>query len=352
MARIALTGRRQDILLHLRRLVRRHRNTAPEFCEQLLGLLQEQPSGESPMRNSNSAMVPLDEESRLQLARVEEVVELDTQPIWPAEVSAALDQFVAEREQEHRLLEAGVTASNTILMTGPPGTGKTLAARWLAREIGRPLLTLDLTAVMSSFLGKTGMNTRHVLDYAKGTPSVLLLDEFDAIAKRRDDEAEIGELKRLVTVLLQEIDDWPPSGILVAATNHSELLDPAVWRRFDLVVQFPLPSATHVRQLASQILAPHANVKHAYLHAMARAFQGRSFADVKRLCEQMLRRSLVHGTDLSDEVYREVSKQASQMSSAGRIELAVDLVRNCSLSQRETHRLTGVSRDTIRKRTA
>jgi hypothetical protein len=110
--------------------------------------------------------------------------------------------------------------------------GDTLAARVLARTLGRPLLILDLAAVMSSFLGRTGGNLRHVLDYAKSIECVLLLDELDAIAKRRDDAGEIGELKRLVTVLIQEIDDWPSSGLLVAATNHPELLDPAIWRRF------------------------------------------------------------------------------------------------------------------------
>src|SRR5665213_3572636 len=123
----------------------------------------------------------------------------------------------------------------------PPGVGKTLAARWIARELHRPLLTLDLSAVMSSFLGRTGANVRHVLDYAKGVDCVLLLDELDSIAKRRDDASDVGELKRLVTVLLQEIDDWPSTGLLIAATNHSDLLDPAVWRRFEMRVNFPMP---------------------------------------------------------------------------------------------------------------
>ena len=94
---------------------------------------------------------------------------------------------------------------------------------------------------MSSYLGRTGSNIRHVLDYAKGVDGVLLLDELDAIAKRRDDATDVGELKRLVTVLLQEIDDWPSSGLLIAATNHPGLLDPAVWRRFELRVSFPMP---------------------------------------------------------------------------------------------------------------
>ena len=96
--------------------------------------------------------------------------------------------------------------TRSALFTGPPGVGKTLAAKWMARELGQPLAILDLSAVMSSFLGRTGSNVRAVLDFARDRRCILLLDEFDAVAKRRDDTSEIGELKRLVTVLLQEID--------------------------------------------------------------------------------------------------------------------------------------------------
>ena len=112
------------------------------------------------------------------------------------------------------------------------------------------MLTLDLATVMSSYLGKTGNNIKAVLNYASSFPCVLLLDEFDAIAKKRDDETDVGELKRLVTVLLQSIDDWPVSSILIAATNHGDLLDPAIWRRFDSIVEFDYPDAELVKEYA------------------------------------------------------------------------------------------------------
>ncbi|KOO11114.1 AAA family ATPase, partial [Vibrio xuii] len=145
--------------------------------------------------------------------------------------SEAFVQVLLEREYNDALLSEGLQPTKSIIFQGPPGVGKTLSARWLANQLDLPLLTLDLATVMSSFLGKTGSNVRAVLEHAMSFPCVLLLDEFDAIAKRRDDDRELGELKRLVTVLLQTIDEWPATSLLIAATNHGELLDPAIWRR-------------------------------------------------------------------------------------------------------------------------
>ena len=138
---------------------------------------------------------------------------------------------------------------------GPPGVGKTLTARWLAAQLKVPLYVLDLTAVMSSLLGKSG-NLRAAIDFAKREPCVLLLDEIDAIAKRRSDDSDVGELKRLVTVILQEVDEWPASSVLLAATNHPELIDPALWRRFDLVVQFKTPDEQAVKEAIKRFLGP------------------------------------------------------------------------------------------------
>ncbi|MBT3107222.1 ATP-binding protein [Streptomyces sp. COG19] len=155
-----------------------------------------------------------------------------------------------------------------------------MAARWLAYELKLPLLVLDLSSVMSSYLGRTGANIRKVLDYAKSSPSVLLLDELDTVAKRRDDAAEVGELKRLVTVLLQEIDDWPSSSLLLAATNHGELLDPAVWRRFDVVVDFPLPGPVELEEALHHYCGSAAPEGMGFL---VRVLAGASFADAERL---------------------------------------------------------------------
>lgn len=192
-------------------------------------------------REAPERAYPVDADTKLPLVRVEHPSASRLPPLLPSPLHAEVDRVIQERKAADRLAAAGLLPVRSLLMSGPPGVGKTMTAGWLAQQLDLPLYTLDLASVMSSFLGKTGANVRAVLNHAQERPCVLLLDEFDSIAKRRDDDTDVGELKRLVTVILQTIDDWSSTSLLVAATNHGELLDPAVWRRFDVTLQFDLP---------------------------------------------------------------------------------------------------------------
>src|SRR5690606_672144 len=106
----------------------------------------------------------------------------------------------------------------------------------LAASLAIPLLQLELPSVLSSYLGRTGQNLRSVLDFARSNRVVLLLDEFDAVAKKRDDPRDLGELNRIVSVLLKDLEDWSGPSIVVAATNHEALIDPAIFRRFSMAL--------------------------------------------------------------------------------------------------------------------
>ena len=347
LARLSMSGRQEDVQMFVRRSVRRYRNTLPEVAEQLLKLLQDSPSRASPIRGGEVAAIPVDQDSRLQLLRYEYPVELGVRPVWPDQVKEALAQFCAEKQQEAALLQAGISPSRSMLFVGPPGVGKTLAGRWMAAELDKPLLTLDLSAVMSSFLGRTGINVRYVLDYAKGIDCVLLLDELDAIAKRRDDATEIGELKRLVTVILQEIDGWPESGILIAATNHPDLLDPAAWRRFDLVVHFPMPTHDQRVELIRDLLSSDFQELGVYAEALALLFDGRSFHDVCAQVMRAWRQSVAMKRALGEVLCDLIAEQTSSLPREMRRDVAVRLHR-LGYSQRRVSQITGVSRDTIR----
>jgi ATP-dependent 26S proteasome regulatory subunit len=345
LVRLAVSGRREEMAALARSTFHGLAKKRPDLktqAQEVLSLLSEA----TPTRMKGGRPVPVDTDSRLELLRIDHAVTLSPEPVWPVSVKAVLETVVAERHRQGELSSLGLEPTRSMLFTGLPGVGKTLAARWLAIALERPLLTLDLAAVMSSFLGRTGNNIRVVLEYAKQAPSVLLLDEFDAIAKRRDDATEVGELKRLVTVLLQEIDEWPSDGLLIAATNHPEMLDPAVWRRFDHVLEFPLPSRRDVRDVLRRLTMNELD-GHA-LEAFAAIFDGKSFSDISRELSRARRRAVIEGVGLEGALRHAVNQLSRESSKEEQIEFAKYL-DDGQHSQREISELTGISRATLRK---
>jgi SpoVK/Ycf46/Vps4 family AAA+-type ATPase len=356
--RLALAEQSEDVRLFVARLVRKYRNTDPELAEQLdLYLRTQTHRASAPMRKAMqpalpTQTLPVDDESRLSLLKVFKDTPDREQPLLSISLEETLSQLIQERRQTERLASMGLSPTRSAIFVGPPGVGKTLTARWLAAQLEVPLYVLDLTAVMSSLLGRSGSNLRTALDFAKRSPCVLLLDEIDAVAKRRSDETDIGELKRLVTVILQEVDEWPATGLLLAATNHPELIDPALWRRFDLVVDFKIPETPAVKAAIKRFLGPDFALFGRWIDILTFAFNGESFSDIERDI-QRFRRAVALGTASDADLIEEfVKSRALVMDRQARIDLAVLLAKQTRLSQHTISDLTGVSRDTIRKYTA
>jgi SpoVK/Ycf46/Vps4 family AAA+-type ATPase len=175
-----------------------------------------------------------------------------------------------------------------------------------------------------------------------------LLDELDAIAKRRDDVSEIGELKRLVTVLLQEIDDWPPTGLLIAATNHPDLLDPAVWRRFEVVLDFGKPNQEQIETLVKRLIGTQVENIDKWSKLLSAVFSGKSYSEVERQITMIRKISAITDKPLA-EIIPSLIDKSNSLTRAERFRLAVLLADTGIVSQRQAHEITGVSRDTIRK---
>lgn len=178
-----------------------------------------------------------------------------------------------------------------LLFCGPPGCGKTLCAEVFASELGLPLFVVKLDRLISSYLGETASNVRKIFEFARKQPCVLFLDEFDALARSRDDSGEHNELHRVVNSLLLFIDRIQPKGFLIAATNLDQALDPAVWRRFDEVVWFDKPDRPMIERF---LRLKFKNVPTSFDPvSRGAAMEGYSYAEIERICLQAIKAMVI-----------------------------------------------------------
>ena len=341
----ALEGDSRSIQMAIRRLASKIRTSNEDLYSQLSTRLSDTSLRNVDHIKSKPPPTPVDSDSRLNLIRIENPVLMENQPIHSKDVHMILEQVILERKHSEVLIREGVYPSKSLIFQGPPGVGKTMSARWLAEKLKLPLLVLDLATVMSSFLGKTGSNVRAVLDHAASFPCVLLLDEFDAIAKRRDDDRELGELKRLVTVLLQAIDDWPNSSLLIAATNHGELLDPAIWRRFDIEVIFKIPN----KKMVSRYLKDYWPDESKNGHQFKVKFDGKSFSYIDREIKREKRESILSGLLVNSCLVTDEDDSIDTLSMKEKKQLAKKMYRENGMTQRSIAKKLGISRPTVKK---
>ncbi|ODS56456.1 MAG: AAA family ATPase [Acidobacteria bacterium SCN 69-37] len=213
--------------------------------------------------------------------------------VLPPLVRRTVEELVEEQHRADVLRAHSLEPRHRVLMVGAPGTGKTTLAEAIACETGVPLFVVRYEAIIGSYLGETASRLKRVFDYARTTPCVLFFDEFDAIGKERGDIHETGEIKRVVTSLLMQMDDLPSYTLVTAATNHPELLDRASWRRFQLRLSLPLPDAAAVGRYIASFSARFEEPLGQTPAAIAKKLGSVSFAEAEQFCLDVQRRAVL-----------------------------------------------------------
>ncbi len=227
--------------------------------------------------------VPMDSDRRTPLLTIRTPDRYFNDLVLRTEARTTLNRIMTEIRDWDVLEAHGLKPSRRLLFCGPSGCGKTATAEAVSAELGLPMLYVRFDSVVSSLLGETAANLRKVFDYSSRGQWVVFFDEFDAIGRSRDDATEHGEIKRVVNSFLQLLDGFDSRTLVIAATNFAQVLDPAIWRRFDEVLRFDLPSREALELLVTTRLRP-LQVQKNQIKLIVDALDGATFADAERAC--------------------------------------------------------------------
>lgn len=214
-------------------------------------------------------------------------------------VKQACVEVIEEQCRADLLRSYGLEPRHRLLLTGPPGNGKTSLAEAVAYELALPLLTVRYEGVIGSFLGETASRVSSLFEFVRSRHCVLFFDEFDAIAKERGDPHDTGEVKRVVSSLLLQVDALPTYVVVITATNHAELLDRAVWRRFQLRLQLDSPNSKQRREMLGRVLARDGQRPTTLVNDLSRELAGLSFAELEEFGYDVQRKRVLSEPDAS-----------------------------------------------------
>ena len=258
--------------------------------------------------------LPVDIDSRLNTVDVS-YPKLDSSEIFlPAAISTRVEEFLSTVLRLDESVKADAALPSRMLVYGKPGTGKTMLSKYIATRLDFPLLTVRCDTLISSLLGQTSKNLRQVFDYVMQRPSVLFLDEFDALAGARGNERDIGELQRVVISLLQNMDAASEDTVIIASTNHEQLLDPAIWRRFSFRIPMPLPDI-HQRELIWKNRLKNMICSDLDLSDLSRKSEGLSGAIIEQVSLDARRDAVIEGASVINhhKLYRRLYLAQSLM---------------------------------------
>jgi len=226
----------------------------------------------------------------------------------------SLERVLMEYRQQEKLRTHGMSARRKLLLVGPPGSGKTMTAAALAGELKLPLLGVRLDGLITKFMGETASKLRLVFDSMVSTRGVYLFDEFDAIGGDRGRRNDVGEMRRVLNSFLQFLEADDSDSLILAATNHQEILDPALFRRFDDVIRYGLPEAEHIERLAKNRLNMF-RLNRVRWNDVRVAATGLSYAEVARACSEAAKTAVLRDlTDISTDLLVSALKERSSIT--------------------------------------
>lgn len=295
-----------------------------------------------------SSFAPRDKDSLLELY---DVVYSDiplSDVALPENQRRLFRQILKERQNNSKLAKHNLPPVNRLLLCGPPGCGKTMTAHAIAHELNLPMAYVRIDGLVSSYLGQTSVNLRKIFSSVGNQNIVLFLDEFDAIAKKRDDDHEMGELKRVVTALLQNFDNMPSNVFLIAATNHEHLLDPAIFRRFNYTINIGYPDAEQRSELIQRWFKDYTVESVVDVQKLTELTAGRSVAQIKELVISAAKRYV--NTDkpvtMEDMIELLVQQLTNNSNGAGVVDAAADLKKR-GVSIRTLAKAIGMPHNTL-----
>lgn len=215
--------------------------------------------------------------------------------ILPDSVAEEFNGLIEEHNRSELLRSYGLSPRHRILLIGPPGNGKTSVASALAHDLMVPLITIRYDGLIGSYLGETASRLNRVFEFARQRRCVLFFDEFDTVGKERGDVHETGEIKRVVSTLLLQMDQLPSHVVIVTATNHAELLDRAVWRRFEIRLELPRPNAKQINEFVSRLFAALNISVNPKSLGLGTRLSGATYSEIEDLFRDVARRIVLEG---------------------------------------------------------
>jgi SpoVK/Ycf46/Vps4 family AAA+-type ATPase len=261
----------------------------------------------------NSILIPTDKRSNIPLAIQVSREQLRHEMILPPNVESKIERIEKEFLARERLAHFGLHPRRRILLHGYPGCGKSMSAERIAWNIGLPFLKVKFEAVVSSYLGESASNLSKLFDAIKTFPCVLLLDEFDFIAKSRDTKQDVGEMHRVVNILLNVLEDFEGPGLIIATTNLEGTIDKAIFRRFDDIIELPKPGKIEINLILKSTLAAIKSDKNISWDDFAEQLVGFSTALVVKVANDAAKFSVIQGDGVIKNEFFEQSLKENQL---------------------------------------